>query len=640
MRRERPDGVRYRIGQDDAPQDVLSRVLVAAAVVGWVVVVALGGGHDIGRPGVGDGPAGLLLAVTGASLVAAVALLVRPGRLSGVTWTGMGAMAAYVAWSAMSILWAPGPDLAWLSTNRMAAALSAGVIGVGLARVLRDPMATFAKALAVAAGVVVAPALASRIVPTLLAPTVEPPRLAWGIGAPNALALVAVLALPGAALALASERAVVRIAARSAITGSLLVIAMTQSRTGLISLVLMLVLVATLMPHRPRTIAAIAAAVVAVVPPVIFAYTNPAFTRESVLAPAGTRVAEGLVFGVLVLAALVSAVVLAPAPEVVMVRLDRAVLASHGRRRAVVLAGVAVVAAGAVALVMRGAPVGGGADRLVSVDSNNRTEWWRQAWAAFREQPVAGHGAGSFPYIHLSQRTADIPALQARDPHQLVLGVASELGLVGLALLAVVLAATGVAVRRLGVRRTAPALSVLVVVLVHSQLDETWAIPAASMVAAAAAGVILGRMPSVPAADVPRRRVMIGAAAVPVVAALWVSAIVYWSGQSLVQRAIEKGDRGDWVASRDLARRAAERNPLSIQGLLQEALARHELHDATGAARVAAAATGRQPDSPLAWSCRAALTTGAAQRAAKAEIRRLSPAWDFSVSKVGCNSGW
>lgn len=599
----------------------------------------MAGGLDTGRPGVDRGPAGFLLAVGGAATVAVAVFALRPGHLPRLAWLAVGAMAAYAAWSGLSIMWAPGPDLAGIVAGRAVAVLAALLIGVGLARALRDPVATFALTLAAAAGVFSALALASRVVPALLAPSVEKPRLAWGIGAPNALALVAVMVLPGAALALGSRRVWERNLARIGFAVVLLVIAMTQSRTGVLSLALMVTLIVMLQPHRARTLAALGAAVVSVIPAVIFAFTNPALTRDPVLDTPGDRVVEGLVLGVLVVAALVSTVVFAQVFEGGAVWMEKALLGTTRRRAGALLAGIVILVGVVVVVAIRERPVGDGAGRFVSVDSNNRGEWWREAREAALDAPVVGNGAGSFPYLHLRERKVDVSQLQVRDPHQMVLGTLAELGLIGFALGATVLVATGMAARRLG-SRAAPAVAVLGVFLLHSQLDYTWSIPATAMIAAAAAGIIVGALPPPPPTEpLLRRRIAICAVGVPVLVAVWIGAWVVWSAGSLVQRSIELGNRGEWAESLEVARQATDRNPLAIRGLLQEARASLELGDRAGAIAAAREATSRQPDSAIAWSCRAAvLPEGDPKQAAYAELLRLSPVW--TVGKVDCRPDW
>ncbi len=614
-------------------------MLVLLVAVGWVAVTWMSGGLDLGRPGPGRGPFGLLIALGGTATAAAAVWVLRPVRLHRLAWLAIGGMTGYVAWTALSILWAPGPDLAWIATNRSLAVLGALLVGVGMARSLPDPITVFAKTLSAAAGVVIGLALLSRVVPVLLAPSVERPRLSWGIGAPNALALVAVLVLPGAALALGSERSWERNLARAGFASVLMTVAMTQSRTGLISLALMLTVVVMLQPHRVPVLAALGGAVVAVIPVVVFAFTNPALTRDPFLAPPADRIVEGVVLGLLIGAALVATIVFAQALEGAAARVDRRLLSTVRGRMVALLAGAVILVGAVVVVAVRERPADDGAGRIVSLHSNNRGEWWRQAREAALDAPVVGHGAGSFPHLHLRERTVDEPSRQVRDPHQMVLGTLAELGLVGLVLGVVVLGTTGLAVRRLGARAAPPA-AVVAVFLVHSQLDYTWSIPATAMAAAAAAGVIVGSLPvAVSRMDVPlRRRLVVGLIALPAVVAVWVSAVAVWSGQSLVQRSIVQGDRGDLVESVETARRATDRNPLAVQGLLQEARALDRGGDRDGAILATARAVARQPESAVAWSCRAAVARSPVREEALTRMRRLDPA--SQAASGSCRPDW
>jgi UDP-GlcNAc:undecaprenyl-phosphate/decaprenyl-phosphate GlcNAc-1-phosphate transferase len=70
--------------------------------------------------------------------------------------------------------------------------------------------------------------------------------------------------------------------------------------------------------------------------------------------------------------------------------------------------------------------------RLVS-GSGTRYDYWRIAWDAFRDRPLAGVGAGNYdrPYFKARRTTEDV-----RQPHSLEMQTLSELGLVGALLLA------------------------------------------------------------------------------------------------------------------------------------------------------------------------------------------------------------
>jgi O-antigen ligase len=75
---------------------------------------------------------------------------------------------------------------------------------------------------------------------------------------------------------------------------------------------------------------------------------------------------------------------------------------------------------------------------------SDRLNFWRRSWHLWLEQPVLGSGVGSWPIRYFG---LDVP----RYPHNLILEVLVEFGLIGLLLLAgiVIVAVRGISVRRL-----------------------------------------------------------------------------------------------------------------------------------------------------------------------------------------------
>jgi O-antigen ligase len=75
--------------------------------------------------------------------------------------------------------------------------------------------------------------------------------------------------------------------------------------------------------------------------------------------------------------------------------------------------------------------------------AGTRFEFWRASLRAMAEQPLAGHGAGSWNQAYLRLKGPQVSPLNdtVSDPHQLFLLWAVEGGLLGLALLCAVLAA-------------------------------------------------------------------------------------------------------------------------------------------------------------------------------------------------------
>src|SRR5439155_263175 len=63
----------------------------------------------------------------------------------------------------------------------------------------------------------------------------------------------------------------------------------------------------------------------------------------------------------------------------------------------------------------RDAPSVSTPSRLLSTNSGNRVQWWGEALGAWSDRPLAGHGAGSFPALHLQYRHNRLPVRQPHD---------------------------------------------------------------------------------------------------------------------------------------------------------------------------------------------------------------------------------
>ena len=171
-------------------------VLLAA----WAVLTALSGGIDLGDGLATRGATGAMLAALVAAPYAAWALMRARGQAaprSGPALLAIGGIAGLALWAGISILWAPAGDLAWTEANRIALAALALVLGVCLASLVPAAPERFAVGLSIAAAPVVIWALLARCLPTVFGSDFEPSRLQAPVGYWNALALVAVIAIPG-----------------------------------------------------------------------------------------------------------------------------------------------------------------------------------------------------------------------------------------------------------------------------------------------------------------------------------------------------------------------------------------------------------------------------------------------------------
>ena len=199
---------------------------------------------------------------------------------------------------------------------------------------------------------------------------------------------------------------------------------------------------------------------------------------------------------------------------------------------------------------------------------SNRHDFWRVGMNEAVDRPLIGGGAGSFQFVYLEhRRSGESP----RDPHSLIVRVASELGLPGLVLLiAFVVGCVGGAIRSRGQGRTEAALVAASVAggvqwFVQGSYDWFWQYPGVSAPAFYLLGLAVARRsPGRRAASrsAPARWALAGA----LVAAALVAMPLFVSDR-YVQRGIAEARDDPGAALRDL-KRASELNPLSEQPLI------------------------------------------------------------------------
>ena len=213
------------------------------------------------------------------------------------------------------------------------------------------------------------------------------------------------------------------------------------------------------------------------------------------------KIADGTLFRNDLILALVVAFVLQAAYTIVMNRYEPSPVLRRRLGILVVAGGVLAVTLGAFVVVERyGGPgqaystllgsaneTGNAGQRLASLDISSRGDYWRVAWAAWKERPLTGTGAGTFQYTWLEDR----PGLKGvKQVHNVYLEQGTETGLFAfLALLgfvAVLLGYTGRAVWRSGPQGDRRLLlaglgSALVVYLVSSAIEWHWYLPASTL---------------------------------------------------------------------------------------------------------------------------------------------------------------
>jgi hypothetical protein len=453
------------------------RAGAAAALLGLPTVLAFFSG------GVFDEPR-LWAAFAVWDLVIVAALVGRLPRSAGAgaALAGLALLASVVA---LSSSWAPltGPALA--DAQRLG--LYVGAFAAGL--LLLGGEATRRRvepALAAGIVVVMAYALSGRLVPWLVdqavgeaaAGRLEQPLTYWNaLGALAAIGLVLVARL-------AAVRPWVTAAGPLLVTGLVL----TFSRGALAAAVLGLGVLAWVAPTRTQ-VRAIAIVVGTGAVPALLA----ALALTAVRTAEGARDRDGAILLVVLLAASAAAAVLA----------SRAAPSSQEppyvrRRAAFAIPALLGLVAVAVALGSDRGPAASGptAERFASVQSN-RFDYWEVAAGTFAAHPVTGAGSGSFAVEWRRERDLEE---KADDAHSLYLETAAELGLLGLAALALFAGSVALAARRI-----APAMPGAVAALAafgfHAGIDWDWEMPALSLVALLlAATVCAAARPRGPAA--------------------------------------------------------------------------------------------------------------------------------------------
>jgi O-Antigen ligase len=339
--------------------------------------------------------------------------------------------------------------------------------------------------------------------------------------------------------------------------------------------------------------------------------------------PAYLRNDDGVMLGVALLVGALAALV---AGRMLMNAGDRVRLSDAGRalvrRAAIVAAGIGVVALLALTVTgwtgdqlesfseTKGDKVTD-PSRVFQASSGNRWTWWKEAAGAAWDEPVTGHGAGSFPLLHLAYRENNIEVLQ---PHSVPLEFLSETGVVGGLLglggiLLLLIAAVARVRWRVGAERAfAAALAGGAVAWVlHLWIDWDWDIPGVTVPALIFIGV-LAAAPVAAERPLPNRgRVgrALGLAAIGVALALFcASAVLPALSQDKTNEALELSASNkpeDLREAAEAAEQARRLNPFAVDPLF----AASGIADKRGQPKLAVElltdAVERQPDNARGW---------------------------------------
>jgi O-antigen ligase/polysaccharide polymerase Wzy-like membrane protein len=485
--------MRRRRADLDLPE--LARLVPAAGVlIVWTVLMFRSGGY---HPGTWL-PAGLVLVALLVLAVVGGGRLLPAGRPER---TALLVLLGFTAWCFVSIAWSDGRGASWEAANL----LLVGVLGawtLTLASWRTRTAQAFMLGLSIAAAAACLVALLSSINAGDLTADFEDYRFSPPLDYPNSTAAFAFMAAIPALLF--SARPHVSVPAKAFAQGLATFLCafalLPQSRGSILGGVATIAIVFWVVPFRWRLFAHVvllAAAVLAVAATIGGVYT----------AAAGSGSASGALrdaFTAMLLASGAAVIVgagLAVAEERVAAVADQ--WEGVARRGAIIAGALAVLAIAGAGIAksatisdtlsdqwqalkhpggdFQGKQANASAGRLSSTDPLERYDYWRVALDGFRANPIGGMGAGGFEHRYALERRYPKPS---RYPHNVVMKVLGDTGLVGIALMIafLVLVTRGLvsgARRRPSRERAvaATALATLVYFLAHGLFDWLEAYP-------------------------------------------------------------------------------------------------------------------------------------------------------------------
>ncbi len=565
----------------------------------WIGIFA----EAVGLGAVAAGLAGLVpLAVPGRAGLAAIGLL-----------------SAFVCWQGVTMIWSIAPDRSWSYLNRGAVYVAFCLLGLVVAANARMPARVVAGGLAVLLAGVVGWALLGKVFPSLFPDGGRVARLRDPIGYWNALALACALALP-LGLWVATRRGwrrELRAAGVLLLYLAVIALVLTFSRAGILVAAVAVVLWLAFVPARFESFGALLLSVVPAAAVAGWASTRAGLVDDN--QPLGARRSDGAWFAlVLVVVGLVVIVAALWADgadrrfaDPVARRLwARRIGIASGTVVVVGVIGVSAASGGPSAWLKEfrgGGEVGGSSARIATLSSNNRWEWWKEAWQVFEEKPVGGKGAATFPISRLRVRKGGV--VTNEGPHNIALQALAETGIVGFLLGAAaviaVLVALGRAVGRLRGEERAAAVALAIAVpayLLHALADIDWDFIAVSAPAFFLGGLLIGMGGEVRSVRVRvRGRTLLAAGLTACLLAGVYSLTAPWLAANRVQDAYSAIFANDPRSGAADARDAASLNPLSFQPLWALALAHASVGDVSGAIREYQSATRLQPEDPDTW---------------------------------------
>lgn len=477
--------------------------MIAPLVLILALALAGGGGFDLSARHIAGLAVWLVVVALLALGAAARATLGRPFYWASGLILGLALL------SAISSLWSGSVELSVTEADRVLVYLGIFLAAFLIAQTDQRRQ-RFGEGIAIALALVALAALCSRLIPDLGlgAGGGTGPRLRYPLGYWNADGVAFGI---GIALTLWLSRRSLTPALRwfavAALPTLLLALYLTYSRGGLVALIVACGIFLALSHDRLWLLATLAIGAIGWLPALLVAQSERGIADNlSNSAVAGE--------GATVILLLAAGTVLALALFAGLQRLERRGGGLTGRalelsRNPTVLKRLAL--AGAVVAIGIAVAVGGRAwdqftagdvqfpnqpeQHFKSFSGANRDEFWRVAVDAFEEEPLLGHGSGTYQFSWDELRSIPLPV---RDAHSLYLEAFAELGLLGgllvLALVGTVLW-TGFAAWRdaAGARRElyAALFAAVVAFAIGAGIDWFWEIATLGALFFLAAGVLV-----------------------------------------------------------------------------------------------------------------------------------------------------
>ncbi len=476
-----------------------------------------------------------------AGALVAVVLALAPASIRFYGLWSIGLLLAFTALTGLSVVWSVEPDASWQDAGRMLAYSGVFAAAVALARLVPAGWRALLGGIVLAAVVVCAYALLTKVLPNALTVSREASfyaRLQEPYGYWNAIGLTAAIGAIGC-LWLGARRAghaLLTAMAYPAMGLMIVTLMLAYSRGALAALVVGAIAWMCIVPLRLRAARVLLVGGVCAAPVVGWDFSRHALSSEGISLAA--RTSAGHQLGVLIGAMLL---VLTLAGIAIGFFGDRRAPSAGTRRAAgitlaTLLVLVLLVGAGGLAASKRGL-TGTISHDLSSLTNPNatvpkntpgrltavgsvRARYWKEALEVFEAHPALGAGAAGYGTARLRYRTQN---LDVRQAHGYIVQTLADLGIVGLAINLALLIAWMVAAgrsthpfdRRWRTKRSPPSaawrkellaytperigmlamLCIVIVFGVHSFADWTWYVPGDAFVALLCAGWLAGRGP-------------------------------------------------------------------------------------------------------------------------------------------------